>query len=32
MARVVFTANVERHVTAPTLDVPGGTVRQAGNP
>jgi hypothetical protein len=29
MARVVFTANLQRHVECPPADVPGGTVREA---
>ncbi|HEY0706754.1 MAG TPA: MoaD/ThiS family protein [Polyangia bacterium] len=38
MARVVFTANLARHVQSPAQDVPGATVREvleqvfAGNP
>jgi molybdopterin synthase sulfur carrier subunit len=28
MARVTFTANLQRHVTAPSLEVPGATVRE----
>ena len=38
MARVVFTQNLERHVTSPPADVAGSTVREvldavfAGNP
>lgn len=27
MARVAFTANLERHLSCPVRDVPGGTVR-----
>jgi hypothetical protein len=27
MARVVFTANLQRHVPCPSVDVPGGTLR-----
>jgi sulfur-carrier protein len=28
MAKVVFTTNLRRHVDCPTVDVPGGTVRE----
>lgn len=28
MARVHFTANLQRHVHAPTVEVPGGSVRE----
>ena len=29
MPRVVFTPNLQRHVSCPPTDVPGGTVREA---
>jgi molybdopterin synthase sulfur carrier subunit len=28
MARVVFTANIQRHVSCPETEAPGGTVRE----
>jgi molybdopterin synthase sulfur carrier subunit len=29
MATVMFTDNIQRHVSCPTVEVPGGTVREA---